>query len=171
MPYFFVFGNRVPVAVIVVQTSDIWPYVMTDSTGDGANVSIPIVMVRPEHGKKLEDLLGKATSSSGTKASVGAAAAAGAGAAVMTGTEAGERLVTTGDFGSDQVFIRLRRESMENKCVICQDDFSRGSTITAMPCLHAFHRECLLTWLRMRNSCPTCRFQVRYLFCVMVDSV
>jgi hypothetical protein len=108
------------VAVIVVQTVDVWPYVMTDSTGEGICLSIPSVMVSKEQGKRLQQLI-----------------------------------VERGPLS-----LQLSSCEKENKCVICQDGYPRGSTVTLMPCLHAFHRECLLTWLRVRNSCPTCRYQL-----------
>jgi hypothetical protein len=29
-----------------------------------------------------------------------------------------------------------------------------------MPCTHNFHFLCLIQWLKMHNSCPTCRFEL-----------
>jgi len=40
-------------AVIVAQTVNVWPYEMTDSTGQGDEVRIPTVMVKREHGAQL----------------------------------------------------------------------------------------------------------------------
>lgn len=46
-------------------------------------------------------------------------------------------------------------------CVIC---LSEGSVTTQLlcrlPCNHVFHRVCVGKWLRMHDSCPTCRRQV-----------
>ncbi|CAM9798538.1 unnamed protein product, partial [Hapterophycus canaliculatus] len=46
-------------------------------------------------------------------------------------------------------------------CVIC---LSEGSTpaqsLCSLPCEHVFHRVCVGKWLRMQDSCPTCRRQV-----------
>lgn len=46
-------------------------------------------------------------------------------------------------------------------CVIC---LSEGSVATQLlcrlPCNHVFHRVCVGKWLRMHDSCPTCRRQV-----------
>jgi len=47
------------VGVIVSQTGDVWPFTMTDSTGD-LDVQIPSVMVAAAAGMKLEQLLARA---------------------------------------------------------------------------------------------------------------
>jgi E3 ubiquitin-protein ligase RNF115/126 len=64
----------------------------------------------------------------------------------------------------------------DSKCVVCQDGFSGSFTTTEgdegsggrmealmMPCRHVFHKECLVPWLKMSNTCPTCRFEVSFL--------
>uniref|UniRef100_UPI00358DE7A8 E3 ubiquitin-protein ligase RNF103 n=1 Tax=Myxine glutinosa TaxID=7769 RepID=UPI00358DE7A8 len=43
-------------------------------------------------------------------------------------------------------------------CVICLELFSCGCQITALPCGHAFHHQCILRWLyNSRHCCPICR--------------
>ena len=37
--------------VIIIQTVDVWPYTMTDSTGESENVKIPAFMISSKHGK------------------------------------------------------------------------------------------------------------------------
>mmetsp|Transcript_28801 Transcript_28801/g.77951 ORF Transcript_28801/g.77951 Transcript_28801/m.77951 type:complete len:250 (-) Transcript_28801:72-821(-) len=46
----------------------------------------------------------------------------------------------------------------EDICVVCQEAMPAGSKAKAMPCGHKFHDECLLSWVKKSNSCPTCRF-------------
>ena len=41
------------------------------------------------------------------------------------------------------------------ECVICMSDEGEGGV--CLPCGHAFHAECLVTWLRRNSTCPTCR--------------
>jgi len=43
------------------------------------------------------------------------------------------------------------------RCVVCVDDLARGEKVTALPCGHFFHGECVVPWLKMHNTCPTCR--------------
>jgi hypothetical protein len=39
-------------AIVVVQNCDVWPYTMVDSATNGAGVTIPVCMVRKEHGTR-----------------------------------------------------------------------------------------------------------------------
>jgi hypothetical protein len=39
------------VAVIIIQTVDIWPYTMTDSSGEGSKLQIPAFMLSIKHGQ------------------------------------------------------------------------------------------------------------------------
>ena len=32
-----------------------------------------------------------------------------------------------------------------------------GETLRQLKCEHCFHSECIVTWLKTRNSCPGCR--------------
>ncbi|PKU70344.1 E3 ubiquitin-protein ligase SGR9, amyloplastic-like [Dendrobium catenatum] len=43
------------------------------------------------------------------------------------------------------------------ECAICGEEILDGGT---MPCGHPFHWGCILEWLRMRNTCPCCRFEL-----------
>ncbi|KAJ4957743.1 hypothetical protein NE237_024854 [Protea cynaroides] len=49
-------------------------------------------------------------------------------------------------------------EEAEETCMICMDEFVRGIHVRKLPCSHFFHTECILTWLKNKNSCPLCRF-------------
>ena len=41
------------------------------------------------------------------------------------------------------------------RCPVCMDDNSCDSI--ALPCGHAFHKRCLVSWLQVNSSCPCCR--------------
>ena len=38
-------------------------------------------------------------------------------------------------------------------CVICQTAYAAGDDLTHLPCLHAFHSECITPWLQVRQPC------------------
>jgi hypothetical protein len=46
-------------------------------------------------------------------------------------------------------------------CSICQEDFRRGMLLTRLGCGHAFHVNCLVTWVRQSAQCPNCRAQIQ----------
>ncbi|CAH0480549.1 unnamed protein product [Peronospora belbahrii] len=45
------------VGVIIIQTVDVWPYTMTDSTGESKDVKIPAFMMSLKHGKGFIEYL------------------------------------------------------------------------------------------------------------------
>jgi len=54
--------------------------------------------------------------------------------------------------------LRVRTVTEEDLCVVCQEAMPAGSKAKSMPCGHLFHDDCLLSWVKKSNSCPTCRF-------------
>ena len=55
---------------------------------------------------------------------------------------------------------KIKEFGFENSCSVCKDEFNIGEECLAMPCNHYFHRNCLLPWLKERNSCPVCRYEL-----------
>lgn len=53
-------------------------------------------------------------------------------------------------------------EKEKGNCVICLDNFKNGDEIIYLPCLHVFHKNCLLEWFRGHNFCPICKFKMTY---------
>lgn len=45
-------------------------------------------------------------------------------------------------------------------CAVCKDAMLIGEIWKKLPCGHCYHGNCILPWLRKRNSCPLCRFQL-----------
>lgn len=54
--------------------------------------------------------------------------------------------------------LRLCTVIEEELCVVCQEMLPVGSKAKTMPCGHKFHDECLVSWVKKSNTCPTCRF-------------
>nr|ALR71201.1 E3 ubiquitin-protein ligase RNF12-like protein [Anticarsia gemmatalis multiple nucleopolyhedrovirus] len=48
----------------------------------------------------------------------------------------------------------------DEDCSICFDNMLRNQDITSLNCAHRFHTNCLLSWLKNRQSCPNCRCSV-----------
>lgn len=58
----------------------------------------------------------------------------------------------------------IKDEHVKNQdstcCAICKDALTVGTVVNQLPCLHIYHPSCILPWLRSRNSCPLCRFEL-----------
>jgi len=54
----------------------------------------------------------------------------------------------------------IRKNSNCENCSVCKEDFEISQELINLPCKHVFHEECLTPWLKERNSCPTCRFEL-----------
>lgn len=48
-------------------------------------------------------------------------------------------------------------ESGKADCSICMDEVNIGDTVTALPCKHWFHFDCVKAWLTEHDTCPHCR--------------
>ncbi|CDW58608.1 zf-RING 2 domain containing protein [Trichuris trichiura] len=42
----------------------------------------------------------------------------------------------------------------KGECVICLDDMNQGDTIARLPCLCIYHKTCIDSWFKVKNSCP-----------------
>ncbi|KAE8691452.1 E3 ubiquitin-protein ligase RING1 [Hibiscus syriacus] len=47
-----------------------------------------------------------------------------------------------------------------NQCAVCMDEFEEWTEAKQMPCKHRYHKDCILPWLEMHNSCPVCRHEL-----------
>ncbi|CAN7097651.1 unnamed protein product [Brassica rapa subsp. narinosa] len=57
--------------------------------------------------------------------------------------------------------VKVTMRSEMNQCAVCTDEFEDGVGVKEMPCGHVYHQDCLIPWLRMRNTCPVCRHELR----------
>jgi len=60
--------------------------------------------------------------------------------------------------------ITINKENINNykdiTCNICLDGFCDGDIIRILECKHEFHENCIITWLRSKNTCPVCRHEL-----------
>lgn len=56
----------------------------------------------------------------------------------------------------------LLAQPLDAHCPVCQEGYAGkpGAVVCRLPCRHLFHEECVLAWLRKRNTCPMCRFEL-----------
>lgn len=47
------------------------------------------------------------------------------------------------------------------ECAVCCFDLEAEDVAIVLACAHAFHEECILSWLRIHASCPVCRCEVK----------
>jgi hypothetical protein len=43
-----------------------------------------------------------------------------------------------------------------NSCVICMDNYKLDQIICELPCKHIYHSECIIQWMKCKNTCPLC---------------
>ena len=53
-----------------------------------------------------------------------------------------------------------KKHDNNNNCVVCLSEFQIGDIISALPCCHIFHTECIQNWFRNELTCPVCKFEV-----------
>ncbi|GBG75339.1 hypothetical protein CBR_g19973 [Chara braunii] len=46
------------------------------------------------------------------------------------------------------------------ECSICRELLDAWTTGRQMPCGHVYHQGCIFSWLKRRNSCPVCRYEL-----------
>ena len=42
----------------------------------------------------------------------------------------------------------------KKNCIICLEDFRIDDEVIFLPCLHIFHRDCIIEWLKNHDDCP-----------------
>ncbi|KAI9136024.1 hypothetical protein BKA69DRAFT_1034042 [Paraphysoderma sedebokerense] len=42
-------------------------------------------------------------------------------------------------------------------CAVCQEKYELENEVIQLPCLHLFHEDCIVPWLKNNGTCPVCR--------------
>jgi hypothetical protein len=42
-------------------------------------------------------------------------------------------------------------------CPICLGEYQTEESVRTLPCVHAYHADCIDAWLKTCNNCPLCR--------------
>ena len=130
--------------VVVLNTMSVWPFTMGDSKQEGNAITIPSVMVRMDHSELLLKKLQKDDRDD------------------KEDNEGNEDKEDKED--NEKWKVTLKEDDDTRSCAVCQCDFEIGEHILRMPCpgfRHAFHSDCILPWLKIRNSCPVCRHELK----------
>tara|TARA_B100001123_G_C15066217_1_gene929730 strand:- start:235 stop:609 length:375 start_codon:yes stop_codon:yes gene_type:complete len=54
----------------------------------------------------------------------------------------------------------FKNDSLIKECVICLEDINTDEKIIKLPCKHYYHKFCLLSWIDVSKTCPTCRMDI-----------
>ncbi|XP_062159378.1 uncharacterized protein LOC133866764 [Alnus glutinosa] len=60
-------------------------------------------------------------------------------------------------------WVVMTQEDVDNNnalCAVCKDDMNVGEQGKLLPCAHRYHRDCIVPWLGIRNTCPVCRYEL-----------
>ncbi|KAL2928853.1 RING-H2 finger protein ATL43 [Bienertia sinuspersici] len=69
-------------------------------------------------------------------------------------------------------FKSLRGEKNGLECAVCLNRFEPDEILRLLPkCKHAFHVECVDTWLDAHSTCPLCRFRVDPEDVLLIDRI
>ncbi|KAF2538293.1 hypothetical protein F2Q68_00023096 [Brassica cretica] len=64
-------------------------------------------------------------------------------------------------FIKDLPMVQLDVEKDEGAvCAVCKDEMDIGTEAVGLPCDHKYHTECIVPWLKTRNTCPVCRYEL-----------
>ena len=55
---------------------------------------------------------------------------------------------------------KITNNDEKTECCICLDDLKVGDSMRRLPCLHAFHQECVDKWLKNSATCPICKHKL-----------
>ncbi|KAL1196750.1 E3 ubiquitin-protein ligase RING1 [Cardamine amara subsp. amara] len=68
---------------------------------------------------------------------------------------------TSKSFMKNLPIVRVEGENDDGVvCAVCKEEMNIGNKAVQLPCNHKYHSECIVPWLRVRNTCPVCRYEL-----------
>ena len=64
-------------------------------------------------------------------------------------------------FYLDEFKLTKLKESNNDKCSICLENFKDKSHCLYLPCIHLFHSFCIMHWLLKHEKCPECNINYK----------
>ena len=56
--------------------------------------------------------------------------------------------------------LNEKKVEENSKCLMCNEHFNIGQSVTTLPCSHVFHFNCIKSTLKYNNKCPNCQFEI-----------
>lgn len=53
------------------------------------------------------------------------------------------------------------QQFFEELCIICLDNYNFGDFYIVLPCTHFYHKDCIKAWIRIKNRCPICFYELK----------
>lgn len=54
-------------------------------------------------------------------------------------------------------FKKVANNDAHTRCSVCISDFEEGEEVRMLPCIHAYHKDCIDKWLSQKINCPVCQ--------------
>ena len=52
------------------------------------------------------------------------------------------------------------RSDEAETCPVCMESYKKGDSLMILPCLHKYHKDCIVPWLVQSGACSVCRFSI-----------